>query len=1833
MCKFISQKEQLETELEKLGKVNKGKDLKLSRVLQESGALKTSKDEEISELNTKLAEMTAHMDDINSQKDELLCDNERLRFTIDNIKAENNELKLLMESISKEKEVCLTENKDLKNEQNKLQKLYKGREAKMKKFQDVVSEQEKMLATKEADIIMLRENVAQLENKLHDINYDEEFLQSEISKLETDNSKLQQNYEQYEIDNRHLEMRCQQLEEELFSVQTDNRLKLDRDEGQKQEQILYLEQYVESLQRSVSEKEKLRIDLENELLALRDREQLWLQEKEKLETEISKLQQICKAKEAKVNKITQESEDILMSKDSVIEKLNYDLDESKFKNEEIEKQLKFVNSEKDEINAELQKIQKLYKGKDVKNRKFEEVVSEQERIMTDKEAENVMLKERVKGLEHRMEDVLYEEELTRKEFEILRNENLDLKDRCYWLEEEIGTIQKDMTEKLDESQNELQRICAEKEDIYASKQLFEETVENLEYDKETLTNVIGERENGISEINDELQQAMSACDKLMAENKKLSALLKGKDVKIKKLEEKCKEDESVIIDLNKNIENVEEEREKFVNEIGKLQKLGKGRDVKAKKFEEVVAVQEKVLVDKDTEVVILKEQINELNCRLEDLFSEEQGLRDELNESVTTVQQLEEKCHHLAADIEQLISNIKEKDNQIEELKQNLDINHELILKLESEKNNLMLEKEKMEHSVTEIHQEVSDRDINVDKVRKELESVLVEKEQLTLEIAKLKKVGKGRAAKVAKFEKVVSQQENIISEKEMDMIVLKERVQHLTEKLEYSDQELALLSNDLEQALLWKDKYDILLQDISQSEKIMKESISPEQQTPSVVEENIVQETFHRQEASTQLQTTGHFLDVNDEIENLRLQLQEEKDKFVKEKSSLDGQIKKLKTLCKAKDTKLSKLMSDTGSPSSESSQMSVLESEIHFLKTDADTLKEVLLTKSKELEMSENMCKDYELKLKELSHTLENLQTENDAKKEEIQTLSGNMLAWEQWYKTELENQKMDAEKCKNDEISSLQSTWSSYETWYRQEISNLQGHVNNQLTGVKSGPLLTIDENVESEYLQGSMNASKCEMESNDTKKSDQDVPSLQTKVDEDQSETTLVETSDEKPMLATSENEKLQNNLLLKDKEISDLRNELVNLKDNQIIVNEMQIKIEKLQNEISSRESEFQSLKEMFENDIDEFQSNLDATKEEKTKLNQILEDKNQEILTLRTENASQGVWDHVQIGSMETELEEYESASKWYKSRVEELENNIAYLEGLNSSFEIGTLEMERKCEQLQDMMEQSEKECEELRNESNLMRHNNDLYNDMLEKSKIEKENIQLENEKSLKSKDSKIKTMIEAIDDLQDMLSKKEFDLQRLVTEKEAKSEENSHLENTVRYLQEQLSTETLNIQLSLLELLKDQLGASVDDTEVHQHDYDSTCTLLTKIKIEILNLKQSQAETLTKYGESEENIKSLEKELKNLTDIIDQEKEKSKTFEIMVNNYELKLEEKEQIMTDLKQKLSSSVTNQGDITEKDSQICQLESQLARLKDNLSRQGMEMQDLQQLYQNECEQLEQALNALEDCKKSFSSKLEESEIAVANLRERLQSTESANEKLECLLKDKDDYIILIESQKRDNVEKANELEGHIEEKDAEIKSLSESFDSIQKDLVKRIEEMKNLQKMYESQSEEQDKMLNTIEEFNTSNAIKLQEKETKITELMQELYGKQALMEATEASKMSFVKSLQQSEETILEMMDKMEAKEKYVNELKLQLRKQEEKVNMLEDNVDRLSLENNTLVHQLRQLEMSSTSDGHSGKNVRKHRICLYLEALFIASGKNMYLLCAGTNFTISL
>jgi hypothetical protein len=42
----------------------------------------SSKDEEISELNTKLAEMTAHTDDINSQKDELLCDNERHTLTI-----------------------------------------------------------------------------------------------------------------------------------------------------------------------------------------------------------------------------------------------------------------------------------------------------------------------------------------------------------------------------------------------------------------------------------------------------------------------------------------------------------------------------------------------------------------------------------------------------------------------------------------------------------------------------------------------------------------------------------------------------------------------------------------------------------------------------------------------------------------------------------------------------------------------------------------------------------------------------------------------------------------------------------------------------------------------------------------------------------------------------------------------------------------------------------------------------------------------------------------------------------------------------------------------------------------------------------------------------------------------------------------------------------------------------------------------------------------------------------------------------------------------------------------------------------------------------------------------------------------------------------------------------------------------------------------------------------------------------------------------------------------------------------------------------------------------
>ena len=69
--------------------------------------------------------------------------------------------------------------------------------------------------------------------------------------------------------------------------------------------------------------------------------------------------------------------------------------------------------------------------------------------------------------------------------------------------------------------------------------------------------------------------------------------------------------------------------------------------------------------------------------------------------------------------------------------------------------------------------------------------------------------------------------------------------------------------------------------------------------------------------------------------------------------------------------------------------------------------------------------------------------------------------------------------------------------------------------------------------------------------------------------------------------------------------------------------------------------------------------------------------------------------------------------------------------------------------------------------------------------------------------------------------------------------------------------------------------------------------------------------------------------------------------------------------------------------------------------------------------------------------------------------------------------------------------------------------------------------------------------------------------------------------------------------------MTEQMEEKEKIIHELKLELRKNEEKVNMLGDNVDRLSLENTTLKQQVRQLEVT----GDQGKSEHVRHSVLYI------------------------
>ncbi|XP_056015404.1 golgin subfamily A member 6-like protein 25 [Ostrea edulis] len=538
---------------------------------------------------------------------------------------------------------------------------------------------------------------------------------------------------------------------------------------------------------------------------------------EKLNSEIKKLQKLCKAKDAKISKMTQEMN-------------NQDLGDRKdFENkvEKLETTLKEVIDERESMRIENQKLQKMYKGREVKLKKLDEIVTEQEKLLSQYEADKLILSESVNELNEKVEDARYEEQIAQKElqkFTIQRQERIDeieeLRKFIAKKEEEIIKFDGELVHLKDllQQQNTEFNKRNQSQHVFSSQ---------LEEENTALKSKVEKMDEEIQILKSKIVSLEESHEKHVTESKKLNMVTKGKDTKVKKMEEvlKKKEEELKSVhyqlqEIKKSYESSLEKEEVNAQEILKLQKLGKGKEAKAKKFEDVINMQEKLLADKVTDVVILQGSISEMNLKLEDLGATEQSLRSDLEDHLKTITELKVKCSKLEQN-ELDLRHALEMKEEIQKLNRELETSKESYNLLLQEKEEVEEQCRKIKHSLLQTEEKLHESENEVQRLSEDLEKVRKEKENIIYETEKMKKVGKGKLTKLGKFQEIVEKQESIISEKDTDLLMMKERINDLSEKLGQKEEELQLLQGDLERMTRWEEvckQHERTIHDIHQS-------------------------------------------------------------------------------------------------------------------------------------------------------------------------------------------------------------------------------------------------------------------------------------------------------------------------------------------------------------------------------------------------------------------------------------------------------------------------------------------------------------------------------------------------------------------------------------------------------------------------------------------------------------------------------------------------------------------------------------------------------------------------------------------------------------------------------------------------------------------------------------------------------------------------------------------------------------------------------------------------------------------------------------------------------
>ena len=539
-------------------------------------------------------------------------------------------------------------------------------------------------------------------------------------------------------------------------------------------------------------------------------------ERDILSAEVKKLHKLCKAKDTRINKMTKEKGGLNVSSEA-----NQELDTQQVELESLREHLEELSKDKQVMGLELQRLKKLYKGRDVKTRKFEEVVTEQEKILVDKDTDVLILRERLHELQELLQDGKYDEDLMRNQLEQEVKVNAGLKEKCRSLQNQVDVLKHEAEIQEGQLNHAMDKMEGDKE-------VFEETLQRAEF-KQT-------------EV-EKLQTSVKGQEKTVSELKKLQKIVKGKEAKLRKIEELVTEKNNEIQAKTDEVKQITvqceefeqkyndslEERDQLLLDLDKFQKLRKSRGVKEKKFAEVVQAQERALADKVTDVVVLQERIKDLSSRIIDIQQDDEDVHQQLEESLSVAVEWEDKCEALQEEINMINDTLVHKNTEIKtlldkiadanavviNLQQDLDDSHQRLEQALTVAVDWEDKCEALQHEINILNDTLANKDQVIKALEDKVNTDKADEEDIHQQLANALAVAVEWEDKSEALQEEINAINDILDNKNQEIKTLQDRISLVNVEPDFEDLHQQL-EESLTVAVQWEDRCEALQEEIN---------------------------------------------------------------------------------------------------------------------------------------------------------------------------------------------------------------------------------------------------------------------------------------------------------------------------------------------------------------------------------------------------------------------------------------------------------------------------------------------------------------------------------------------------------------------------------------------------------------------------------------------------------------------------------------------------------------------------------------------------------------------------------------------------------------------------------------------------------------------------------------------------------------------------------------------------------------------------------------------------------------------------------------------------------